>query len=201
MDGDNLVENNENNQKNLSSDEVSLVEEQEKPQEKSDQTAEGTEEANNKTEEAEGTQGDSLQDQQVQETQEPQGQEETSTEDGRGAPRIHARGNPALPGPGNANGIYRNHEPSFGMYFKYIRGIHGRNWSYGGHYADTDIRKVFPSIGRRKEMNPISVITAYSVVELSQLFIASIPVGFLVGCFPMIVGIAILGLMNILKRA
>lgn len=37
--------------------------------------------------------------------------------------------------------------------------------------------------------------------ELGQLFITSIPVGFLIGCIPMIIGVAIHGLINIIKKA
>lgn len=40
-----------------------------------------------------------------------------------------------------------------------------------------------------------------SLEELGQLFIASIPAGFLIGCIPMIIGVAIHGLINIFKKA
>ena len=40
-----------------------------------------------------------------------------------------------------------------------------------------------------------------SLEELGQLFTTSITVGFLVGCIPMIIGVAIHGLINIFKKA
>lgn len=40
-----------------------------------------------------------------------------------------------------------------------------------------------------------------SLEELGNLYITSIPVGFLIGCIPMIIGVAIHGLINIFKKA
>ena len=40
-----------------------------------------------------------------------------------------------------------------------------------------------------------------SLEELEKLFTTSIPVGFLIGCIPMIIGVAIHGLINIFKKA
>ena len=40
-----------------------------------------------------------------------------------------------------------------------------------------------------------------SLEELGQLFTTSIPVGFLIGCIPMIIGVALHGLINIFKKA
>ena len=40
-----------------------------------------------------------------------------------------------------------------------------------------------------------------SLEELGQLFTTSIPVGFLIGCMPMIIGVTIHGLINIIKKA
>lgn len=37
--------------------------------------------------------------------------------------------------------------------------------------------------------------------ETGQLFMTSIPVGFLIGCIPMIIGVTIHGLINIIKKA
>lgn len=39
-----------------------------------------------------------------------------------------------------------------------------------------------------------------SIEELAKLFIEFIPVGFLIGCFPMLIGFVQNGLMNIFKR-
>lgn len=44
-------------------------------------------------------------------------------------------------------------------------------------------------------------LLALSLEELGQLFITSIPAGFLIGCIPMIIGVAIHGLINIFKKA
>lgn len=44
-------------------------------------------------------------------------------------------------------------------------------------------------------------ILTLSLEELGKLFTASIPVGFLIGCIPMIIGVAIHGLINIFKKA
>lgn len=44
-------------------------------------------------------------------------------------------------------------------------------------------------------------ILSLSVEELSKLFVSAIPVGFLVGCTPMIIGVVIHGIVGILKRA
>lgn len=44
-------------------------------------------------------------------------------------------------------------------------------------------------------------ILTLSLEELGKLFTASIPVGFILGCFPMITGVAIHGLINIIKKA
>lgn len=40
-----------------------------------------------------------------------------------------------------------------------------------------------------------------SLVELGELFITSIPAGFLIGSIPMTIGVAIHGLINIFKKA
>lgn len=37
--------------------------------------------------------------------------------------------------------------------------------------------------------------------ELTELFASCIPIGFLVGCFPMIIGVAINGIIGIFKKA
>lgn len=39
-----------------------------------------------------------------------------------------------------------------------------------------------------------------SLSEFGQLFCESIPVGFILGCFPMIIGVVAHGLINIFKR-
>lgn len=39
-----------------------------------------------------------------------------------------------------------------------------------------------------------------SLSDFGQLFCESIPVGFLLGCFPMIIGVVAHGLINIFKR-
>ena len=36
--------------------------------------------------------------------------------------------------------------------------------------------------------------------ELGKLFVSIIPIGFLVGCFPMIIGVAIDGIIRIFKK-
>lgn len=36
--------------------------------------------------------------------------------------------------------------------------------------------------------------------ELGKLFVSCIPVGFLVGCFPMIIGLTVLGIISIFKK-
>lgn len=42
---------------------------------------------------------------------------------------------------------------------------------------------------------------AYTVAELGTLFVSFIPAGFLLGCFPVLAGVAVQGLMNIFKKA
>lgn len=44
-------------------------------------------------------------------------------------------------------------------------------------------------------------ILTLTIEELGQLLMTSIPVGFLIGCIPMIIGVAIHGLINIFKKA
>lgn len=44
-------------------------------------------------------------------------------------------------------------------------------------------------------------VLVLSLEELADLFVTFIPIGFLVGCFPMLIGFTIQGLMHIFKRA
>ena len=43
-------------------------------------------------------------------------------------------------------------------------------------------------------------ILTLSLEEVGQLFVTSIPIGFVIGCIPMVIGVAIHGLINIIKR-
>lgn len=44
-------------------------------------------------------------------------------------------------------------------------------------------------------------ILTLSLEEVGQLFVTSIPIGFVIGCIPMVIGVAIHGLINIIKSA
>lgn len=49
------------------------------------------------------------------------------------------------------------------------------------------------------EIEALTTLTL-SLEETGQLFVTSIPIGFVVGCIPMVIGVAIQGLINIIKR-
>ena len=44
-------------------------------------------------------------------------------------------------------------------------------------------------------------IIDFALSDCGQLFASSIPTGFVIGCFPMIIGAVIHGLINIFKKA
>ena len=48
-------------------------------------------------------------------------------------------------------------------------------------------------------MNNIDILQL-SLSDCGQLFCGSIPVGFVLGCFPMLIGVTIHGLINIFKK-
>ena len=60
----------------------------------------------------------------------------------------------------------------------------------------------FQDISRhRKRGNMEQTILLLSIEDLSKLFVSALPVGFLVGCIPMIIGVAIHGIVGIFKKA
>lgn len=44
-------------------------------------------------------------------------------------------------------------------------------------------------------------ITTFTIQELGTLFVSCIPVGFMLGCFPMLIGATIHGIFRIFKQA